>query len=150
MVESRLVYLRQLGKGPALGPYQVEPATHKSIWRDMLTARLDLAQRVGNLAGADVVRSTAERGRYVVWWDAHTGLEHHLVASSAARTIPELWHYATAIARCRYLWAREPLPAAEDAEAMAKYWKVAYNTHLGAGRVDKAIPAFEKAYQGGS
>jgi hypothetical protein len=34
--ESRLIYLRQLGNGPALGLFQMEPATHNDIWVNFL------------------------------------------------------------------------------------------------------------------
>ncbi|KAF0118141.1 MAG: hypothetical protein FD149_866 [Rhodospirillaceae bacterium] len=42
--ESRLgTYLRQTGGGPALGVYQMEPATHEDIWTNFLAYRPDLA-----------------------------------------------------------------------------------------------------------
>lgn len=39
--ESGLVYLKQLGGGPALGVYQIEPATHADIWKNYLSLRPD-------------------------------------------------------------------------------------------------------------
>jgi hypothetical protein len=35
--ESGLIYRRQLNNGPALGLFQMEPATHDDIWADFLT-----------------------------------------------------------------------------------------------------------------
>ena len=39
MQESGLVYLRQLGGGPALGLFQMEPATHDDIWTNYIRYR---------------------------------------------------------------------------------------------------------------
>lgn len=41
--------------------------------------------------------------------------------------------YATKIARLIYYRRPEPLPAAEDVDGLANYWKQHYNTPLGAG-----------------
>lgn len=37
--ESRLTYLVQHGGGPALGVYQIEPATHEDVWVNYLRYR---------------------------------------------------------------------------------------------------------------
>ena len=37
--ESRLTYLHQLGGGPALGLFQMEPGTHDDIWTNYLWNR---------------------------------------------------------------------------------------------------------------
>ncbi|MFT9424981.1 MAG: hypothetical protein ABF570_07600, partial [Acetobacter syzygii] len=39
LVESGLVWLRQNGGGPALGLWQMEPATHDDCWRNFLAFR---------------------------------------------------------------------------------------------------------------
>jgi hypothetical protein len=44
--------------------------------------------------------------------------------------------------RLHYRRVAEPLPAAKDTEAMAAYWKAHYNTPLGKGTVEKALPRF--------
>ena len=36
LVESRLTHLRQLAGGPALGVFQMEPATHHDLWDNWL------------------------------------------------------------------------------------------------------------------
>jgi hypothetical protein len=41
--------------------------------------------------------------------------------------------YATAIARLVYYRRPEPLPHADDLAGLARYWKVHFNSHLGAG-----------------
>lgn len=49
MVESRLKYIHQIG-GPALGVYQMEPATHDDIWENYLKYRCGLATTVFQMA----------------------------------------------------------------------------------------------------
>ena len=103
-------YLRQLGNGPARSIYQVEPATARDL-RDRFLRR----------------RSQAElREKVLALEIPGLSIEEQLAVNLA---------YATAIARLRY-WSRpEPLPAADDLLALARYWKRHYNTHLGAGTV---------------
>ena len=45
---------------------------------------------------------------------------------------------------CRVHYFRSPLklPDAKDAQGMAELWKAAYNTPLGKGTVEKALPRF--------
>ena len=113
--ESRLTYLKQLGGGPALGVYQMEPATHDDIWDNYLIHRTELA--------LSVKKTTAYPG-------------------VAAEMIANLM-YATAMCRMHYRRRPEPLPEAGDVEGMADYWKEHYNTHLGAGTVDEYIEHWE-------
>lgn len=106
LVESGLVWLRQRGGGPARGLYQVEPATHDDIWDRFLAHRPGLAGRVGGLAAPQ------PRVEQLEW---NLG-------------------YASAIARLVYYRRPEPLPAADDLEALAAYWKAHFNTARGRGR----------------
>lgn len=57
------------------------------------------------------------------------------------------WNLLLGAAMCRILYwhAPERLPAAGDYHSMAAFWKLRYNTPLGAGTVDKAIPYFKEA-----
>ncbi len=106
LTESGLEHLIQRGGGPALGPYQVEPATHTDIWLSYLAFRPARAARVASLAA---------------------GLK-----PSAAQLVWNLG-YATVIARLVYYRAPEPLPAAHDIGALAAYWKAHFNTGAGKG-----------------
>lgn len=113
--------LKQLGKGPALGIYQTEPATHDDIWANFLRYRGDLRDRVIALL-------------------AHVNLGLPLPVTSQDSLAHQLvWNvaYATAIARLVYLRDPAPLPAAGDVVAMAATWKRVYNTEGGAGTVDE-------------
>ncbi len=119
LAESRLTYLRQHGEGPALGLYQMEPATHDDIWKNFLDFRNDaLPLQVDAFLAKEP--------------DRHAQLVTNLA-------------YATAMVRVHYLRRPEPLPAAEDVFDLAAYWKQHYNTPLGAGRVEKFVQLYEGA-----
>lgn len=120
LVESRGEYVKQLGAGPALGLWQMEPATHDDIWQHFLQYRGALSACVSELTTAATI------------------------TQGALELVGNLF-YAAAMCRVHYARVREPLPAAGDAAAMARYWKQHYNTALGAGTVDKALPHFQKA-----
>ena len=52
--------------------------------------------------------------------------------------------FSTVIARIYYLRFPEPLPDANDIEAMAQYWKKYYNTYLGAGTVEDWVEGYKR------
>jgi len=112
ITESKLSALVQKGGGPALGVYQIEPATHTDIWRNYLAYRPVVAARVLTLAAGGVGRS-----EQLVWNLA----------------------YATAIARLVYRRRPEPMPAAGDVPGLAAYWKAHFNTAAGRGTAAKFI-----------
>jgi hypothetical protein len=107
--ESKLQYIRQLGNGPALGIFQMEPATHEDIWKNFLKFRPELAEKVRSLA-------------------APTTADH----PSANELIGNLW-YAAAMCRIHYMRVPDALPKAGDIPGMAAYWKEFYNTFEGSG-----------------
>jgi len=104
--ESGLVHLKQLADGPALGFYQIEPATHEDVMENFLRYRDNLCHIVTNYAS--------------VQQDYLSQLQTNLA-------------YATIIARLIYYRVPEALPEADDIEALAKYWKQHYNTPAGKG-----------------
>lgn len=116
--ESHLVYLKQLGTGPALGLWQMEPATHDDCWTNFLKYRTDLANIVLEIVGI------------------HQKIDASLLISNLA--------YACAMARIRYYRVRAPLPENEP-NGLAAFWKQYYNTPLGAGTVQEAYPHFSVA-----
>ena len=119
LTESGLTWLAQKGGGPALGIFQIEPATHADVWANYLAYREDLASRVAWLA------SSGSRQDQLVWNLA----------------------YATAIARLIYYRRPEPLPAADDLQSLARYYKTHFNTLKGKAKVEdflrKAGPILE-------
>ena len=117
--ESRLVFRRQLGNGPARGLFQMEQPTHDDIWANYLTFR----QALGDQVGAQ--------------------------PNGAANRFAELENndpYACAMARVHYLRVSEALPAANDIAALANYWKRHYNTSQGAGTADEFVANWNKAF----
>ena len=104
LVESNLEHLRQIGDGPALGLFQMEPDTHNDLWLWLTeyTRDRELARAISRLAAQ--------------WPNGAT----QLIANNA---------YATAMARCLYRRRPEPLPfPARNIEGHALYWKTHYNT----------------------
>ena len=52
--------------------------------------------------------------------------------------------YACAMARIHYLRKPEPLPAHDDIEGLARYWKEHYNTFLGKGTVEEFVHNYRR------
>ena len=117
LVESQAAYVKQNGGGPALGLWQVEPATEQDIWTNYLAYQHDLSARVrGLLAGG-------------------------ATTPQLVGNLP----YCAAICRLKYLRAPGALPAAKDAAAMAAYHKTIYNSSLGAANAAVNPPIFQQA-----
>lgn len=120
LVESGLTYLVQHGGGPALGVFQIEPATHEDVLENWVRFRPEYDARLDAIAAPAADEDD---------------LRDQLVWNLA---------YAAAIARLVYYRRPEPLPVRGDVAGYAAYWKRFYNTHLGAGREDKFVRAFER------
>ena len=116
--ESHFEYIKQLGDGPALGFFQMEPATHDDIWDNYLEYREELGKATLIECGLSI-RPPADR----LMWDMR---------------------YATAMCRMHYRRVSEPLPDATDIEGMAAYWKKYYNTAYGAGTKAEFIKNYQK------
>lgn len=102
-------YIVQLSGGPALGPFQMETATHDDCWVNFLDYQAALAV---------VGRALACAG-----------------APGAAQMAGN-WSYAAFMARVKYIRAPGALPAANDPVGLVGAWKAIYNSALGAGAVD--------------
>ena len=117
--ESKMgLWLRQLGGGPALGLFQIEPETEADVWKNYLLYRPELAR---------VVRG----------WKTFTTEEMEWNHA-----------YSCAIARLIYRRAPEKLPPAGDTEAQARYWKRFFNTPLGKGTPEKYIRDWRELVEG--
>jgi hypothetical protein len=119
LTESAGRFIRQVGGGPALGLWQMEPATHQDIWDNWLRYHDDVAEKV---RGLQTRRAD----------DFHEELIGNLF-------------YGAAMCRVFYRRLPDPLPSPEDYTGMAELWKRRYNTYLGAGTVLKALPYFKRA-----
>ncbi len=109
--ESHLIYTRQLGGGPALGYFQMEPATHDDCWTNYIDYRASLRSLILSIRTATGTPQASEMET-----------DHK---------------YAAAMCRVRYLRAPASLPS--SARDLAAYWKLYYNTPLGAGSVSEFI-----------
>ena len=119
--ESHLRYLSQLGAGPALGLWQMEPDTHTDIWDNYLRYRPELAERA-MLAGGHQATTKHER-------PPHNWLIYNL-------------RYAAAMCRIHYRRVPAALPNADDLQAMGKYYKQFYNTAEGAATVGEFVRSY--------
>ncbi len=104
LVETNLERVRQEGGGPGLGFYQMEPATHDSLWKHQLRQKWRYRQLASDIQ------------RIVGAWPP-----------GAMAMVGNAW-YATAMARVKYLPKPQLIPAANDLPGLALYWKTHYNT----------------------
>jgi RHS repeat-associated protein len=111
--ESHLTMRDQMGKGPAKGLYQMEPATHDDIWNNYLKYQPKLANKVKGLLSSNDKISELRNNDF----------------------------YATAMAYVHYDRARfrtdQDFPSGTNIQGMAEYWKMNYNTSRGKGTVTK-------------
>jgi len=114
--ESELTFLKQLGDGPALGLFQMEPATHDDIWTNFLAYKKELATKVNAMV-------------------CHNRLPEKMI-----------WNLYYAAAMCRVHYYRVPaaLPSQGDIDAQAAYWKKYYNTPLGAGTETEYLHSWDE------
>jgi hypothetical protein len=97
--------------GPALGIYQMEPATEHDLFENFLRFKTELRHKVTQLLpDLEVV--------------------HPLIGN-----LP----YATAMAYCQYARFKPVLPVPTDWPALAALYKKRYNTPAGKGSVEKAL-----------
>lgn len=123
LVESGYNWLDQMtpGPGPAYGPWQMEEATHDDLWLNFLAYKTDLNDALVRMAGFG------------------------LVTKPPVIALHGNLFYGAAMCRAHYQRVKARLPDAGDAPAMAAYWKNHYNTPLGKGTLEKAIPYFRQA-----
>lgn len=115
--ESGLKWLRQLGSGPALGLYQIEPATFQDLWDSYVTYRPPLADLIGSLA------VDHEDESELIW-----NLQ-----------------YATAICRCIYYRKKGVIPT--DLQGQSTFWKVNYNSTFGKGTTQEYLASHYRLWK---
>lgn len=112
--ESGFKYIRQLN-GPALGFFQMEPATLEDLYDNYLSYRPTLLNHLEDL-----------RGRF----------------PSRSAVLQSNLYYA--VATCRLQYYRVPAPLPDDLNGIAEYWKEHWNTHLGKGTVDQFLDNYAR------
>jgi hypothetical protein len=116
---EQFTYLAQIG-GPALGFWQMEPATFDDCWQNFITSRPVLQTALLAIAGGNQPQAAA------------------LITNLAL---------SCAMARVKYARSPLPLPAADDAQGMAEIYKSVYNSAAGAASVAQVLPSFQTAIQ---
>jgi len=112
--ETGYKHLKQMGDGPALGFWQVEPAT--------------LIDTIDNYVK---YRPKLEKGLISLGYD-RTDIEIRVMSSIALQV---------AFCRLKYRRDKYPLPKANDLQGQAECWKRVYNTHLGKGTIKHFMEA---------
>ena len=118
MAESNLEYLYQIGGGPALGLFQMEPTTHEDIWLNYLTHRKDIQMKLVDLCYPAKIGNGPEQ----------------LIGNHC---------YAAAMARIHYWRHSDPLP--DNPHDLTLYWKRLYNTPGGRGDPNQKYLHFVRA-----
>ncbi len=121
LVESNLIYYKQIGGGPALGPFQMEPSTFDDTYHRYLDLHPELKY---------MVRQFQFAGHLV-------DLKDQLMMN-----LP----FAIIMTRIKYLMIPAPIP--KTADGQAQYWKDYYNTAAGKGTIEKYLRKWRewKAY----
>lgn len=112
--ESRMGTYLRQIEGPAQGIFQMEPATERDVWENFLYYRPALAERARAVKGDT---------RYPLVWNLA---------------------YQTVMARLQYFRVSEPLPAAGDIPAQARYWKKHFNTFRGKGTEAEYLKNYQR------
>lgn len=105
-----LRYIKQLGRGPALGVCQMEPATHDSLYAN-----------------------------YLVYNPHLLALLKEIEPSGSSQAMMWNLRYSVAMCRIHYRAIKEALPNEGDINGQASYWKRHYNTAAGKGTVEQYI-----------
>jgi hypothetical protein len=113
-------YVRQLGTGPAVGIFQMEPATYRDIWNNYIAYH------------PEIQKALAAR------WP---------MQPLAEEMVTDLL-LAAVMCRLHYRRVKSKLPNHDDVRALANYWKEHYNTHQGRGTVDEFEKHFIAMYSG--
>lgn len=110
-------YIKQV-KGPALGIYQMEPATYADIWANFIINRNDIKlQFIHNFNAARM--------------------------PSEDRMIYDL-RFATAMTRIHYARVKESLPNKNDINGLWEYYKKYYNSVLGKADQRSALIKYQQ------
>lgn len=113
--ESNLRYLHQQS-GPAIGLWQMEPATYDDCWLNFLAYQPTLGPRVKAFAFGLVLNNADEM---------HGNL-----------------YLAAAMCRVKYYADKDPIP--DTLPGQAAYWKRVYNTEMGMGRVTEYLNNWQR------
>jgi len=123
MVESGYKYIYQIG-GPARSYWQIEPDTCVSQIENYISYRKKLVTKCAEISKLDES----------IWMSNDKELWDWILSTNMA----------AAIIHCRLKYWRVPKALPQDSLGQANYWKDFYNTHEGAGTVEKWMDVVEK------
>lgn len=112
-------YLRQMEGGPALGAFQMEPATTLDIWKNYLY--LGRAKRRAAIYEISGVRSHRDNG----------AMEWNLA-------------YQICMGRLHYRRIAEPFPNSNDVEGLGRYWDIHWNRNPAKGTVKEFVEKWDQ------
>lgn len=116
--ESRMgQFIVQLDNGPAKGIFQMEPETYYDIYENYVDYRSNLKEVLEELV-------------------SHVFEPEQLLTGNL--------FYAAAMCRVHYWRQPEALPDENDVEGMANFWKIRYNSLLGAGTEEEFIANYQR------
>jgi hypothetical protein len=124
IIESRFKYIKQLGKGPAAGFWQIESDTaldNNSNWLRFRPKTLNSCITATYIPLRYWAKGTKDDWRFLLQTNLAAGIVH---------------------ARIKYYRVPHAIP--KTLEGQAKYWKKWYNTELGAGDPDEYIDQVSK------
>ena len=109
MTETGYKHLKQMGDGPAIGFFQIEPATLNDVMDNYV-----------------LYRPAIKTDLYSLGYD-DKDIEIRIMGNIALQ-----------VAFCRLCYRRDSksIPKLENIKAQAEYWKRVYNTKLGKGTVE--------------
>jgi len=109
------MFIEQI-QGPALGIFQMEPATYADIMMNYLKYRPALQHAVSGMASLGVTNILNLKGNIL---------------------------YQIALARVHYYRTGEKIPAADDVRGLAEYYKRHYNTVKGKATAEEAVKNYK-------
>ena len=112
--ETGYRHLKQMGGGPAIGFWQVEPATLIDIMDNYVNYRPELLKGLISLGYNQ------------------SNIETRVMGNIALQAV---------FCRLKYKRDKYPLPKSDDLKAQAEYWKRVYNTRLGKGTIEHFMEA---------
>ncbi len=128
-------FIKQI-QGPAISPFQIEPATHDDLWENYIRYKPKFGIKLLKLAGENLIFEYLPHENHkefildFINTEKYKDLNTNLLGNL---------YYSVAI--CRLVYYRRPtkFPKQFTIEEAAKIWKQDYNTFLGKGHVDQFI-----------
>ena len=141
----RRVDLRRYVIRPALSPHGLWSEAAEELL--LLTAAKEsklgyYLKQLGDGPGLGLWQVEAETFNWLRDGVSFIGFKNPLKGRHESELIYDL-RLGAVTARLRYFVDPNPLPAADDVESLAKYWKRVYNTSAGKGKWEEAVQAYQ-------